>query len=52
LVAWWRAEHVQGIVIGGLAVALLGRPRVTRDVDALVIMDQHFTNKARRCSPA
>jgi hypothetical protein len=29
---------VPGLVIGGLAVALLGRPRVTRDVDALVLL--------------
>jgi hypothetical protein len=28
------------VVIGGLAVALLGRPRVTRDVDALVLVPE------------
>ena len=38
LVEWWQSEHVPGLVIGGLAVALLGRPRVTRDVDALVLL--------------
>jgi len=38
LVAWWQSQHVPGLVIGGLAVALLGRPRVTRDVDALVLL--------------
>lgn len=36
LVGWWQSQDVRGLVIGGLAVALLGRPRVTRDVDALV----------------
>jgi len=38
LVAWWQSEEVPGLVIGGLAVALLGRPRVTRDVDVLVLL--------------
>ena len=37
LVAWLDAEKVQGVVIGGLAASLLGRPRLTRDVDALVL---------------
>lgn len=40
LVRWWREERVQGLVIGGLAVALLGRPRVTRDIDALVLLPE------------
>jgi hypothetical protein len=38
LVEWWQSQDVPGLVIGGLAVALLGRPRVTRDVDALVLL--------------
>ncbi len=38
LVKWWQSQHVPGLVIGGLAVALLGRARVTRDVDALVLL--------------
>jgi len=38
LVEWWRSQNVPGLVIGGLAVSLLGRPRVTRDVDALVLL--------------
>jgi hypothetical protein len=29
----------QGVVIGGVAVALIGRPRLTRDVDATVLCD-------------
>ena len=28
------------MVIGGLAASLLGRPRLTRDVDALVLVDK------------
>jgi predicted nucleotidyltransferase len=38
LMKWWQSQRVQGVVIGGLAVALLGRPRVTRDVDAMVLL--------------
>jgi hypothetical protein len=38
LMRWWRTERVPGLVIGGLAVALLGRPRVTRDVDGMVLL--------------
>jgi len=40
LVAWFKAGKVSGVVIGGLAASLLGRPRLTRDVDALVIVDE------------
>jgi hypothetical protein len=36
LAAFWAAEKVDALLIGGVAAALLGRPRVTRDVDALV----------------
>ncbi len=28
------------MVIGGLAVSLLGRPRLTRDVDVLLMLDE------------
>jgi hypothetical protein len=38
LMKWWRSQDTRGLVIGGLAVALLGRPRVTRDVDALILL--------------
>ncbi len=40
LVAWWKAGKVPGVVIGGLAASLLGRPRLTRDVDALVLVEE------------
>jgi hypothetical protein len=42
LVAWLKAGKVPGVVIGGLAASLLGRPRLTRDVDALVLVDQGY----------
>jgi Nucleotidyl transferase AbiEii toxin, Type IV TA system len=40
LVRWWRAQDAPGVVIGGLAVALLGRPRMTRDIDALILLPE------------
>ena len=40
LAAWLKAGKVPGVVIGGLAASLLGRPRLTRDVDALVMVDE------------
>ena len=32
--------HVPGTVIGGVVASLLGRPRVTRDIDAMVLLDE------------
>ena len=40
LVAWLKAKRVQGLIIGGVAASILGRPRVTRDIDALVLLDE------------
>ena len=40
LLAWWRKSRVQGFIIGGLAVGLLGRPRTTQDVDATIFIDE------------
>jgi hypothetical protein len=38
LLAWWQSQKVQGLVIGGVAASLLGRPRITRDLDAMVMI--------------
>ena len=40
LARWLRIGPYRGIVIGGVAASLLGRPRITRDVDALVLIDE------------
>ncbi len=37
--SWLEAERVSGVVIGGVAASLLGRPRATRDIDAVVLLD-------------
>lgn len=52
LVAWLRAEGVKGLIIGGVAASLLGRPRATGDIDALVWLAEEswagFLEAARR----
>jgi hypothetical protein len=40
LMRWMAAEEIPGVVIGGVAASLLGRPRMTRDVDAVVLGDE------------
>ena len=41
LISWLKAESVPGVVIGGVAVAFLGRPRVTRDLDLVLITPEN-----------
>jgi predicted nucleotidyltransferase len=45
IVAWLKANRTQGLIIGGVAASILGRPRVTRDVDALVLLDEKDWNE-------
>ncbi len=40
LMSWFENEQVSGIIIGGVAASLLGRPRLTHDVDALVSLEE------------
>ncbi|MSP37315.1 MAG: hypothetical protein EXR70_02325 [Deltaproteobacteria bacterium] len=40
LTDWLKAENVPGLIIGGVAASLLGRPRFTQDVDALISLDE------------
>lgn len=51
LVAWLDAARVEGVVIGGLAASILGRPRATRDVDLLVTLPpEQWTDFLARAS--
>ncbi|MBI5407512.1 MAG: nucleotidyltransferase [Nitrospirae bacterium] len=45
LVAWSQKEHIRGVIIGGVAASLLGRPRLTRDIDAVVLLDSRRWEK-------
>lgn len=40
LADWFAAENVSGMVIGGVAASILGRPRATRDLDAVTLIEQ------------
>jgi hypothetical protein len=37
---WLDAAHAPSMVIGGVAASVLGRPRLTQDVDALAILPE------------
>ena len=37
---WLDASHIPSIVIGGVAASMLGRARMTRDIDALVLLPE------------
>lgn len=41
LTRWLDTAAAPAAVIGGVAASFLGRPRATRDVDALVMLDQN-----------
>lgn len=45
LISWFENADIRGAVIGGVAASLLGRPRVTRDVDALAVLDEERWEK-------
>jgi len=40
LTAWLADADAPGIIVGGVAASLLGRPRMTQDVDALVAITE------------
>lgn len=37
---WMTNAQIPNVVVGGVAVSLLGRPRFTRDIDALIKLDE------------
>lgn len=52
LMAWLEAERIPGMVIGGVAASLLGRPRLTQDVDALAILAESKWERELRAAAA
>ena len=38
---WLDSAAVRGVIIGGVAASVLERPRLTVDIDVLVILDRH-----------
>ncbi len=39
LLNWLDEEGIRGVIVGGVAASILGEPRFTRDIDALVILE-------------
>ena len=37
---WLESAAVPGAIVGGVAASVLGRPRLTQDIDVLVILDR------------
>lgn len=40
LITWFEKSEVKAVIIGGIAVSLLGKPRTTQDIDALILLEQ------------
>lgn len=49
---WLEATHTQAVIVGGVAVSFLGRPRFTQDIDALAILSEHEWEAALAAAPA
>ena len=45
LVRWLQSEDVPGLIIGGIASSLLGRPRLTRDIDVLILLEEQHRER-------
>jgi hypothetical protein len=43
LMKWFAGNHLRAAVIGGVAAGLRGRPRLTEDVDAVLLVDDAST---------
>lgn len=52
LVKWLEATGTQAIIVGGVAVSFLGRPRFTQDIDALTILAEQEWEAALAAAPA
>src|SRR5271170_6189361 len=40
LTEWFSGARLSAMVVGGVAASILGRPRATRDIDALMILSE------------
>ncbi|MEW6086806.1 MAG: nucleotidyl transferase AbiEii/AbiGii toxin family protein [bacterium] len=44
-IKWLKSENIKGIIIGGIASSILGRPRTTQDIDSVIIINPNLLNK-------
>lgn len=49
---WLEATRTQAVIVGGVAVSFLGRPRFTQDIDALAILSEQAWESALAAAPA
>lgn len=52
LMNWLEGMKMPSMIIGGVAASMLGRPRMTRDVDALAIIPESDWAKAASAAAA
>jgi hypothetical protein len=52
LVEWLDAAGAPAMVVGGIAVSILGRPRATRDIDALALVPDEQWSRLVDCAKA
>ena len=48
---WLRGIPANSVIVGGVAVSFLGRPRFTQDIDALVILPESAWERALVTAP-
>src|SRR5437588_12208151 len=48
---WLDAAHVPSMIIGGVAASVLGRPRLTQDIDPLAVLAEADWAEAVRLAP-
>jgi Nucleotidyl transferase of unknown function (DUF2204) len=48
---WLRGIPTKSVIVGGVAVSFLGRPRFTQDIDALVILPESTWERALTTAP-
>lgn len=46
LVAWLEEQNIPAVIVGGIAASVLGRPRLTRDIDALALLPEDAWSRA------
>jgi hypothetical protein len=46
LAKWLDYTSIPAVIIGGVAASVLGRPRLTRDIDALAILPKDAWSQA------
>lgn len=51
LVAFLQDQKIAGIVIGGVAASILGRPRMTRDIDVSVSVKEKDLDRLLQATP-